>query len=48
MESRAVEKGLVGGEKASVRTNYHPCSSEENPQEWISECPNNCPYYESK
>ena len=48
MKSRAIEKGLVGGEKASVRTYYHPCLSEENPKKWISECPEGCQYFKQK
>lgn len=47
MDSKRVEKGIIGG-VTSVQTNYHPCLSEENPKEWISECPDNCPYFEKK
>ena len=46
MESDRMEKGLVGGGKTSKQRNYHPCLSEENPDDWVSECPEDCPYFQ--
>ena len=48
MDSNRCEKGLVGGENASTQRNFHPCLSEENSEEWVSECPDDCPYFEPR
>ena len=48
MDSNRTERGVIGGENASVQTNFHPCLSADNPEEWVSECPDDCPYFEPR
>jgi hypothetical protein len=47
MKSDEITVGSKGRiHKPGLRRYYHPCLSEENPDDWISECPNNCPYFQ--
>lgn len=49
MDSKVIySKGLVGGGEVTKRIFYHPCLSKKNPDFWVSECPDDCSYFEPK
>ena len=49
MESDEINLGARGGiYKPGVRRKYHSCLSKKNEYDWVSECPDDCPYFEKK
>ncbi len=43
-----IEHKTMQGNEPQTGKIKHPCLSEENPEDWVYECPEGCPYFEPR